>query len=129
MRVLIAGGGIGGMTAALCCLHFGHDVVLFEQAAELGEVGAGLQIPPNAMKVFNALGIEDLIAKNAFRPAAIEARMGKSGRHILRSRSRNKPSICGARPTYIFIAPIIYLLWKRPYAPNLRTSYSSERMS
>ena len=82
MRVLIAGGGIGGMTAALCCLHFGHDVVLFEQAAELGEVGAGLQIPPNAMKVFNALGIEDLIAKNAFRPAAIEARMGKSGRHI-----------------------------------------------
>ncbi len=82
MKVLIAGGGIGGLTAALCCTHFGHDVVVFEQAPELGEVGAGIQVPPNAMKVFETLGIDHLIANNAFRPESIEARMGESGRRI-----------------------------------------------
>jgi salicylate hydroxylase len=79
MRVLIAGGGIGGLSAALCLLHHGHDVEIFEQAPELGEVGAGIQIPPNATKVFAALGIADLISENAFRPESIEARMGESG--------------------------------------------------
>jgi len=82
MKVLIAGGGIGGLTAALCCHHFGHDVTVFEQAAQWDEVGAGIQVPPNAMKVFEALGIDGLIAENAFRPEAIEARMGETGRAI-----------------------------------------------
>ena len=82
MKVLIAGGGIGGLTAALCCHHFGHDVTVFEQASELTEIGAGLQVPPNAMKVFEALGIDKAIAQKAFRPHAIEARMGVSGRSI-----------------------------------------------
>lgn len=82
MRVLIVGGGIGGLTAALCCLHFGHGVTVFEQATELGDVGAGIQLPPNAMKVFEALGLAEAIAEKAFRPEAIEARMGESGRHI-----------------------------------------------
>lgn len=82
MKVLIVGGGIGGLTAALCCLHFGHEVTVFEQASELGDVGAGIQLPPNAMKVFEALGLEEAIAAKAFRPEAIEARMGESGRYI-----------------------------------------------
>lgn len=82
MKVLITGGGIGGLTAALCCLHFGHEVTVFEQAEQLGDVGAGIQLPPNAMKVFEALGIADAIAEKAFRPVAIEARMGESGRSI-----------------------------------------------
>lgn len=82
MKVLIAGGGIGGLTAALCCYHFGHDVTVFEQAPELGDVGAGLQLSPNAIKVFEALGIAELIGEHAFRPRAIEARMGISGSEI-----------------------------------------------
>ncbi len=82
MKVLIAGGGIGGLTAALCCLHFGHDVTVFEQAADLTETGAGLQIPPNAMKVFEALGLSTPISANAFQPEFIEARMGITGRAI-----------------------------------------------
>ncbi|MEM7662577.1 MAG: FAD-dependent monooxygenase [Pseudomonadota bacterium] len=79
MKVLIAGAGIGGFTAALCCLHHGHEVVLFEQANELSQVGAGIQVSPNAMKVFQALGIADAIAERGFRPEAIETRMGESG--------------------------------------------------
>lgn len=82
MKVLIAGGGIGGLTAALCCAHFGHEVLVFEQSAALEEVGAGIQIPPNAMKVFQALGISGLIRRQAFKPEAIEARMGETGRAI-----------------------------------------------
>ena len=82
MKVLIVGGGIGGLTAALCCFHFGHEVVVLEQAAELGDVGAGIQLPPNAMKVFEALGLAESVSENAFRPEAIETRMGESGRYI-----------------------------------------------
>jgi len=79
MKVILSGGGIGGLTAALCCLHHGHDVIVLEQASELSEVGAGIQIPPNAMKVFQALGIAGQIAETAFQPEAIETRMGESG--------------------------------------------------
>jgi len=82
MKVLIAGAGIGGLTAALACAQFGHEVVLFERADALTEVGAGIQVPPNAMKVFAALGLADDIAANAFRPEAIEARMGETGRTL-----------------------------------------------
>ena len=82
MKVLISGGGIGGLTAALCCLHQGHEALVLERASELGEVGAGIQVPPNAMKVFKALGIDDALAEISFRPEAIEARMGKSGKQL-----------------------------------------------
>lgn len=82
MKVLIVGGGIGGLTAALCCAHFGHDVVVLEQSRTFGEVGAGIQLPPNAMAVFKALGVADRIAQDAVRPAALQARMGLTGRDI-----------------------------------------------
>ncbi|MBF2754637.1 MAG: FAD-dependent monooxygenase, partial [Gammaproteobacteria bacterium AqS3] len=84
MRVLISGGGIGGLTAALCCLHQGHEALVLERTAELGEVGAGIQIPPNAMKVFRALRLDDALAEIGFRPEAIEARMGRSGLELFR---------------------------------------------
>ena len=79
MKILISGGGIGGLTAALCFLHHGAEVTVLEQASELSEVGAGIQIPPNAMKVFAALDLDAALAETAFRPLAIEARMGRSG--------------------------------------------------
>ena len=79
MKILISGGGIGGLTAALCFLHHGADVIVLEQATKLGEVGAGIQIPPNAMKVFAALGLDEALAEPAFQPQGIEARMGRSG--------------------------------------------------
>ncbi len=63
MRVLIAGGGIGGLAAALALLKMGCDVEVYEQAAELKEVGAGLQLSPNGTRVLYLLGVgEDLSA-------------------------------------------------------------------
>ena len=82
MKAIISGGGIGGLTAALCFLHQGAEVTLFERASELSDIGAGIQVPPNAMKVFEALGVDDLLAENGFFPEAIEARMGLSGTEL-----------------------------------------------
>lgn len=86
MKILIAGGGIGGLSAALCALHFGHEVRVFEAARELGDVGAGIQLPPNAMRVFKALDLVEALEAAAFEPTAIEARMGESGRHVFNVR-------------------------------------------
>ena len=82
MKIIISGGGIGGLTAALCCLQHGHEVTVLEQAPDLGEVGAGLQISPNAMKVFEALGLAERLADAGFRPQGIEGRMGVSGMRL-----------------------------------------------
>ncbi|MGB5325659.1 MAG: FAD-dependent monooxygenase [Pseudomonadales bacterium] len=82
MKILIAGGGIGGLTAALCCLQRGHQVIVLEQAATIAEIGAGIQLPPNAIKVLHKLGLQEQLAELAFRPEALEARMGVSGRNI-----------------------------------------------
>ena len=59
MRVLIAGGGIGGLAAALALLRRGIDVDVYEQAKELKEVGAGVQLAANGTRVLYALGVGD----------------------------------------------------------------------
>ncbi|MFN3608372.1 MAG: FAD-dependent monooxygenase [Hyphomonas sp.] len=82
MQILIAGGGIGGLTAALAFLKAGHCVTVLEQAREIAEVGAGLQISPNGMKVLDALGASARVARDAFRPRAQELRLGRSGARI-----------------------------------------------
>lgn len=83
MRVLISGGGIGGLTAALAFHRMGHQVTLLEQAVRLEEIGAGLQLSPNGMRVFEALGVSARVERDAFRPRSQELRFGRSGRRIL----------------------------------------------
>src|SRR6516164_5619577 len=55
--VLVAGGGIGGLAAALALTRQGFDVKVLEQATQLGEIGAGIQLGPNAFAAFDALGV------------------------------------------------------------------------
>lgn len=57
--VLVAGGGIGGLAAALALVRHGFSVTVLEQAPEIGEIGAGIQLGPNAFHAFDALGIGD----------------------------------------------------------------------
>lgn len=65
---MIIGAGLGGLSAALCLLKRGFDVEVCEQADSLGEVGAGVQIGPNASKVLEDLGLTEDLAKVAFKP-------------------------------------------------------------
>lgn len=57
LPIIIVGGGIGGVATALALSRKGHAVQILEQAAELREIGAGIQMPPNAFKAFETLGI------------------------------------------------------------------------
>jgi salicylate hydroxylase len=81
-RILIAGAGIGGLTAAACLLRAGHDVQIFEQAPELIEVGAGIQISANAMHVLNGLGLGEAISAASVRPEAYVFRLHDTGEVI-----------------------------------------------
>ena len=59
LPVLVAGGGIGGLAAALALVRRGFHVKVFEQAPQIGEIGAGIQLGPNAFHAFDALGVGD----------------------------------------------------------------------
>ena len=59
LPVLVSGGGIGGLAAALALLKRGFKVQVFEQADQIGEIGAGIQLGPNAFHAFDALGVGD----------------------------------------------------------------------
>jgi 3-hydroxybenzoate 6-monooxygenase len=63
--VLVAGGGIGGLAAALALTRQGFEVLVLEQAPELGEIGAGIQLGPNAFHAFDALGVGELARSRA----------------------------------------------------------------
>ncbi len=78
-RIAIAGAGIGGLTAACCLLKAGYEVELFEQAPELSEIGAGIQLSANAMHVLNDLGLGEAISGISVRPRAYVFRLHDSG--------------------------------------------------
>ncbi len=84
-RVGIVGGGIGGLTAALSLLRHGFDVHVYEQASMLGEVGAGVQVSPNASRVLHGLGLSGELAQTGVKPLAFHQRRWDDGRTLLRS--------------------------------------------
>jgi salicylate hydroxylase len=78
-KVLIAGAGIGGLTAALACLKRGMDVEIYEQASELKEVGAGLQLSANGNRVLYELGLEPQLRQLACEATGKEIRLWNTG--------------------------------------------------
>ena len=83
--IAVIGGGIGGLTAALSLLRAGFDVHVYEQARVLREVGAGVQISPNASRVLHRLGLADELARLGVRPLAFHQRRWDDGRTLLRT--------------------------------------------
>ena len=79
MRIAIVGAGIGGLTAALALIRQGFEVEVLEQARQLGEVGAGLQISPNGNRVLAALGLGPAIEAIAAEPAGKKVRLWSTG--------------------------------------------------
>jgi len=78
-RVLVAGGGIGGLTAALALLRMGCDVEVFEQAPELKELGAGLQLAANGTRALYALGVGEELKALSCEAEGKEIRLWNSG--------------------------------------------------
>ena len=78
-KVLIAGAGIGGLTAALALLKSGFNVEIYEQAPELAEIGAGFQMSANGTRVLYALGLGEAIEAIAWQPSGKEIRIWNTG--------------------------------------------------
>ncbi|QDZ00964.1 FAD-binding protein [Nitratireductor mangrovi] len=78
LQILIAGGGIAGLTAAIAFASRGFSVRLFEQAPAFSEIGAGLQLSPNATRILRRLGVLDLLLPAAVRPQAVILRDARS---------------------------------------------------
>jgi salicylate hydroxylase len=77
--ILIAGAGLGGLTAALALTRRGHQVRVFEQAAELREVGAGVQLGANGTRILIALGLEAAMQQVVCAATGKEIRLGTTG--------------------------------------------------
>jgi len=81
-QVLIAGGGIGGLAAALASSRAGWQVRLYERAPAFSEVGAGIQMGPNVVRVLHAWGLADALAEVAAFPGRLQVRHALSGREL-----------------------------------------------
>ena len=79
---VIVGGGIGGLAAALALSRTGAPVQLLEQALAFGEVGAGIQLGPNVVRVLQAWGLGDALQYAAAFPAQLEVRNALSARTL-----------------------------------------------
>jgi salicylate hydroxylase len=106
LRIAIIGAGIGGLAAACALRQHGFAVTIYERAAEIGEVGAGLQLGPNAVKVLRALGVFDALGPLAFEPTNIVSLAWDDGHLRFRERSGRPRQHGSARPTSWRIAPI-----------------------
>lgn len=84
-KAVIAGGGIAGLAAGLGLARSGWEVLLCERRAALGDLGAGLQMSPNAARVLDWLGILPEVTAQAFRPRAAVLRDGHTGTEIYRA--------------------------------------------
>ena len=85
MKVAVIGGGIGGLSAALQLLQVGLDVHVYEQAPHIAEIGAGIQISPNASRILLRLGLRAAMDALGTRPRAVHQRRWDDGRILQRA--------------------------------------------
>ena len=85
VSVGVIGGGIGGLSAALSLVQAGFDVQVYEQAPMLDEVGAGINLSPNASRVLHRLGLAQQLARTGVKPTAWHQRRWDDGRTLLRT--------------------------------------------
>jgi salicylate hydroxylase len=102
ISVAIIGAGIGGLAAAASLLRAGFDVHVYEQARALGEVGAGINIGPNASRLLHRLGLAEVLEKTGIKPVTFDQRRWDDGRVLLRSPLGEAVETAFGAPYYTF---------------------------
>ncbi|VXC24111.1 Salicylate 1-monooxygenase [Pantoea brenneri] len=111
LRVGIIGGGIGGAALARALQQQGIDFHLFERAPAFGEVGAGVQMTPNAVKVLKALGLTEPLKQVGFLPEAMVGLNWESGNELFRTPLKSTcPEVYGAEFYHVHRADLHSLL-------------------
>ena len=112
MRVIVAGGGIGGLTTAIALRHQGIDVVVLEQAAVLNEIGAGIQIAANAAIVLRELGLEAGMRAFGTKPQSYDYRDLRTGKMLYQAPLGDEAAGRYGAPMYnVHRADLIQLLF------------------
>jgi salicylate hydroxylase len=83
--VIIAGAGIGGLTAALAIARHGFGVAVFDQAPRLEEIGAGIQLSPNASRILIALGLGEQLRRHVVAPQELRVMNARTARVLARA--------------------------------------------
>jgi salicylate hydroxylase len=81
-NMVIAGGGIGGLAAALACARAGAEIDVHERSIEFSEFGAGIQLSPNVVKILYDWGLQDALADVAVFPDRLQVRSALSGAQL-----------------------------------------------
>lgn len=112
MRVLVAGGGIGGLTTAIALRHQGVDALVLEQAPALNEIGAGIQIAANAAIVLRELGLESAMRAVGVKPQSYDYRDLRTGRMLYQAPLGDEAAGRYGAPMYnIHRADLVQLLF------------------
>ncbi|WP_417211292.1 FAD-dependent monooxygenase [Antarctobacter sp.] len=117
LRITLIGAGIGGLAAALALRARGADVRILEQADAIREVGAGIQISPNGLRVLQALGLGDGFRALSVRGQAVSLRNAR-GREVLRMDLADLPEVQSYR--FVHRADLVELLAARARAMGVR---------
>jgi salicylate hydroxylase len=99
--IFVAGAGIGGLTAALALAAKGFRVVVLEKAERLEEVGAGLQLSPNASRILVDLGLKERLGRRAVMPEAISIMSARAGGEISRLPLGEAASLRAGAPYWV----------------------------
>ncbi len=102
VSIAVVGGGIGGLAAAVSMLRAGVDVHVFEQAPALVEVGAGIQISPNASRLLHRWGLRAALDRTGVRPVAVHQRRWDDGRTLQRAPLGEAAEAAFGAPYYHF---------------------------
>jgi salicylate hydroxylase len=121
VRVLVAGGGIGGLTAAIALRHQGIEVLVLEQAETLSEIGAGIQIASNAAIVLREFGLESAMQAVGVKPQSYDYRDLRTGRMLYQAPLGDEAARRYGAPMYnVHRADLVQLLFDAVPAESKR---------